>query len=43
MGGQTMKGRDTFTKSGPNALKHTWAMQMQGKWVEAGEETCTKK
>ena len=43
MGGQTMKGRDTFTKSGANSMKHTWAMQMQGKWVEAGEETCTKK
>ncbi len=43
MGGQTMKGRDTFVKSGANSMKHTWAMQIQGKWVNAGEETCTKK
>ena len=43
MGGQTMKGRDTFVKTGQNALKHSWAMQIQGKWVNAGEETCTRK
>ena len=43
MGGQTMKSRDTFTRSGTGSMKHTWAMQMNGKWVTAGEETCTKK
>lgn len=43
MGGHTMKSRDTFTRSGAGSMKHVWAMQMDGKWVNAGEETCTKK
>ena len=43
MGPQTVKGRDTFTKSGPTSMKHSWEMQMDGKWMPAGEETCTKK
>ena len=43
MAGQTMKGRDTFTKSSPTVMKHTWEMEMKGKWTPAGEETCTKK
>ena len=43
MGGQTMKSRDTFTRSGPAAMKHTWEMQVTGKWMPAGEETCQKK
>jgi hypothetical protein len=43
MAGQTMKARDTFTKSGPASMKHTWEMQMDGKWMPLGEETCTKK
>jgi len=43
MGGQTMKGRDTFTKSGTNAMKHTSEMQFDGKWTPTGEETCRKK
>jgi len=43
MGGQTMKSRDTFTKSGPTSMKHAWEMQIDGKWMPAGEETCTKK
>jgi hypothetical protein len=43
MGGQTMKSRDTFTKSGPTAMKHTWEMQVNGKWMPAGEESCRKK
>ncbi|MEO6212312.1 MAG: DUF1579 family protein [Vicinamibacterales bacterium] len=43
MGGQTMKGRDTFTKSGPASMKHTWEMQMDGKWMPLGDETCQKK
>lgn len=43
MGGQTMKGRDTFTKTGATAMKHTWEMQVNGKWTPAGEETCKKK
>ena len=43
MGGQTMKGRDTFTKSGATSMKHSWEVEMNGKWMPAGEETCTKK
>lgn len=43
MGGQTMKSRDTFTKNGPTAMKHTWEVQVDGKWMPAGEETCRKK
>lgn len=43
MGGQTMKGRDTFTRSGTSTMKHTWEMQIQGKWMPVGEETCQKK
>ena len=43
MGAHTMKGRDTFAKSGPNTMKHTMEAQMEGKWVALGEETCTKK
>ena len=43
MGGHTMKSRDTFTRSGPASMKHTWEAQMDGKWMPLGEETCTKK
>ena len=43
MGGQAMKSRDTFTKSGPTSMKHTWEAEMNGKWMPLGEETCTKK
>ena len=43
MGGQTMKSRDTFTKSGPSSMRHTWEMQMDGKWMPLGDETCQKK
>lgn len=43
MGGQAMKSRDTFTRSGTGSLKHSWEMEVGGKWVPAGEETCTKQ
>lgn len=43
MGGQTMKSRDTFTKSGAASMKHMWEAQVAGKWMTVGEETCTKK
>lgn len=43
MGGQTMKSRETFTKSGPASLKHSWEIQVDGKWTPAGEGTCRKK
>ena len=42
-GQKPMKNRDTFTKSGPNTMKRSWEMQMDGKWTPLGEETCTKK
>ena len=42
MAGQTMKSRDTFTKSGTASMKHTWDMQADGKWAPVGEETCKK-
>jgi hypothetical protein len=40
MGGQTMMGRDTFTKSADGSLKHGMEMQMDGKWVSMGDEVC---
>ena len=43
MGGQTMKSRDTFIKKGPATMQHTWDVEINGKWVPAGDETCTKK
>lgn len=42
MGGQKMEGRDTFTKSGPDGMKHSWEMKIEGKWTPMGEETCKK-
>ena len=42
MGGQTMMGRDTFAKAADGSMKHTWEMQMDGKWVPMGDETCRK-
>ena len=41
-GMKPMKGRDTFTKSGA-AMQHSWEMQMDGKWMALGDETCSKK
>jgi hypothetical protein len=41
-GQKPMKGRDTFTRSG-TSMKHVWELQMDGKWMTLGEETCTKK
>jgi hypothetical protein len=43
MGPQTMKSRDTFTRSGPGAMKHAWEASINGKWMTIGEETCRKK
>lgn len=43
MAGQTMKSRDTFTKTGATAMKHLWEAEMNGKWMTLGEETCNKK
>lgn len=41
MGVETMRGRDTFVKSG-GAMKHTSEMQIDGKWTLIGDETCRK-
>jgi hypothetical protein len=43
MGPQQMKSRDTFTRSGAGGMRHTWDMQIGGKWAPLGEETCKKK
>ena len=43
MGGQKVNGRDTFTKSGPTSMRHSWEMEIGGKWTPAGDETCQKK
>lgn len=42
MSGQTIKGRDSFTKSG-TSYTHRWELEVSGKWTLAAEETCTKK
>jgi hypothetical protein len=41
-GMQPMKSRDTFTR-GAGTMKHMWEMQVDGKWLAIGEETCSKK
>ncbi|MEW6322195.1 MAG: DUF1579 family protein [Acidobacteriota bacterium] len=43
MGGQSMKTRDHFTRSGTSMLKHTSDMHAEGKWMTMMEETCRKK
>lgn len=43
MGGQSMKARDTFSKSGPTGMKHGSSVEMGGKWMPVFEENCTKK
>jgi hypothetical protein len=41
MGGQKVMTRDTFVKSA-GTLKHSWEMQIDGKWTPLGDETCKK-
>jgi len=41
LGTQTVKARDTFTKNGTK-LMHVGEMEMDGKWVKYGQETCTR-
>jgi len=43
MGPQTMRSRDTFTRSGAGEMKHVWEGSIKGKWMTLGEETCRKK
>lgn len=42
MGGKKMRARDTFVKAGDGSFKHSWEMQMDGKWRPMGDETCRK-
>lgn len=42
-GQKPMRSRDTFTKAAGGAMTHAWEMQMDGKWMPLGEETCHKK
>jgi hypothetical protein len=42
MVGQKVVGRDTFTKGSDGSLRHTWEMQIDGKWTPVGDETCKK-
>jgi hypothetical protein len=42
MGGQKMVGRDTFAKGSDGSLRHSWEMQIDGKWVPVGDETCRR-
>lgn len=41
LGDRTAKARDTFTKNGTK-LMHVGEMEMDGKWVKYGQETCTR-
>jgi hypothetical protein len=43
MAGQTMRSRDTFTRSGAGSMRHVWEAQLNSKWTPLGEETCKKK
>jgi uncharacterized protein DUF1579 len=38
--GQKFAGRDTFTRNADGSLRHTWEMQIEGKWMPVGDETC---
>jgi hypothetical protein len=41
MGTQTLESRDTFMKTAAG-LKHIGELEMDGKWVKLGQETCTR-
>ena len=40
-GTNIMKARDTFTKNGTKLL-HVGEMEIDGKWIKLGQETCTR-
>lgn len=42
MGDQKLMGRDTFAKGEAGSMKHSWEMQLEGKWTPMGEEVCRK-
>lgn len=43
MAAMTATSRDTFTKKSEREFTHTGEIEMDGKWVKVGEETCTRK
>jgi hypothetical protein len=43
MNGMTLNSRDTFRNLGKGKISHTGEIEMNGKWMKIGEETCTKK
>jgi len=43
MSGQSMKMRESFTKSGAASMKRVAEGEVNGKWMTLAEETCTKK
>lgn len=42
MSGQKTASRDTFTRNADGSLGHSWEMQVDGKWIPGGSETCRK-
>lgn len=42
MGTMSAKGRDVFTKVSAKKLTHTFSLEMDGKWTEVMNETCTR-
>lgn len=42
MGGMVMNGKDTWTKTGPNALTYSFEYEEKGVWKKAIEESCTR-
>lgn len=42
VGGMVMKGRDTFTSTSKNELKHMFEVEENGTWKKMGQETCTR-
>jgi hypothetical protein len=42
MGAQKFANKDVFTKAADGSMKHSMAVQMEGKWMPTGEETCRK-
>jgi hypothetical protein len=40
MGGATMNGRDTWMKTGKNAISYTFEVEDKGTWTKVIEETC---
>ncbi len=43
MNGMTANARDTFTRKGDKQMVHKGEIEMDGKWIQTGEETCTRR